>query len=80
MAATGASASSASSGPSAGERVAAPPDAQARWWRSGFYEIERRCDEDRKAKVHKGVPTDPTRGCYRNTNGYYFSWYGSFWD
>ncbi|MFF5980796.1 hypothetical protein ACFY78_18315 [Streptomyces olindensis] len=78
---------SAASGPvageratAAGERATAPVSAQSKWWRSGYYAIPQRCDEDREAKQRRGVPTNPTSGCFRNEHGYYFLWWGSFWD
>ena len=74
------SGASASAGPATGERSIAPTGAQDQWWRSGYYSIAERCYEDRKAKHHRDIPTNPTSGCFRNDNGYYFYWWGSFWD
>lgn len=62
------------------QTVAAPALAQDDWYRSPYYTSAVRCNEVRRDVVGGGNPTLPTNGCYRNANGYYFSWFGSYWD
>jgi hypothetical protein len=75
MSVTGAS---ASSGPS--ETRDDSVVAQDQWNFEGYFSNGAKCDESRRDKYAKDLPTQPTTGCYRVPNGYYYLWWGSYWD
>jgi hypothetical protein len=73
VAVLGAGASTATASPAVEGSAAVV--ASQRWHTSPNYADSRKCDEQRRVKYARGLPTDPTSGCYRWYKGYYYYWW-----
>ncbi|MGA4990866.1 hypothetical protein [Nonomuraea bangladeshensis] len=55
--------------------ASALPAQAAQWNYVGMFDTQAKCNFDRSVRHAQGYPTDPTTGCYRVSNGYYYFYY-----